>query len=50
MVVYMGARLFKLWEDFYMKKFVDLLGDSLYKAPSCALIGGDLLEQEYLKL
>jgi len=33
-----------------MRKFVDLLGDSLYKAPSRALIGGDLLEQEYLKL
>jgi hypothetical protein len=50
MAVYMGARPFSLFEDFYIKAFVDLLGDSLYKAPSRIQIGSDLLEKAYKTL
>jgi hypothetical protein len=32
--VYIGTRLFCLWDNLYIAEFVDLLGDHLYKAPN----------------
>ena len=47
LAVYMGVRPFALWEDTYMRKFIDLLLDSLYKAPYRQVIGGELLLKAY---
>jgi hypothetical protein len=47
LAVYMGARPFALWEDTYMRKFIDLLSDSLYKPPYRQVIGGELLLKAY---
>jgi hypothetical protein len=47
MVVYIGAHPFSLFKDYYIRAFVNLLGDSLYKAPSHTQISGDLLEKAY---
>jgi hypothetical protein len=50
LAVYMGARPFCLWDDFYIKAFLDLLGDGLYATPTCQRIGGDLLDEAYLRV
>jgi hypothetical protein len=50
LAVYMGARPFALFDDYYMRTFVDLLSDSLYKALSRRWIGGDLLDKIYKEL
>jgi hypothetical protein len=50
LAIYMGARPFSLWDDPYIKAFLDLLGDNLYTTPNRRLIGGDLLEKAYQEL
>jgi hypothetical protein len=48
--VYMGARPFRLYEESYMKDFIQAVSDGVYNPPSSRLIGGDLLDQEYTSL
>jgi hypothetical protein len=50
MVVYMGACLFSLFDDPYMKAFVDLLSEYLYTALNRNRIGIDLLDEIYLEV
>jgi hypothetical protein len=50
MVVYIGARPFSLFDDLYMKAFVDLLSDFLYTALNCNRIGLNLLDEIYLEV
>jgi hypothetical protein len=38
---------FALWECKYMRRFIDLLSDSLYQPPGRRAIGGDLLKEAY---
>jgi hypothetical protein len=48
--IYMGARPFQLYEESYMKDFIQAVSDGIYNPPSSRLIGGDLLDQEYTLL
>jgi len=48
--VYMGARPFQLYEQSYMKDFIQAVSDGVYNPPSSRSIGGDLLDQEYTLL
>jgi hypothetical protein len=50
MAIYMGARPFRLWEDRYMKDFIIAATDNLYRPPSRVLLGGDLLDQQYVEV
>jgi len=50
MAVYMGARPFRLWEDIYMRDFIIFATDNLYRPPNQILIGGDLLDQQYIEV
>jgi hypothetical protein len=50
MAIYIGARPFALFDEPYMKAFIDLLSDSLYKTPSRHLIGGNMLDEIYKEL
>jgi hypothetical protein len=48
--VYMGARPFQLYEESYMKEFIQAVSDGVYNPPNARSISGDLLDQEYTKL
>jgi hypothetical protein len=48
--VYMGARPFQLYEEAYMKDFIHAVSNGVYFPPSPRLIGGELLDQEYIAL
>jgi hypothetical protein len=50
MAVYIGARPFCLWEDIYMRDFIIFATDNLYRPPNRILIGGDLLDQQYIEV
>jgi len=47
MAVYMGARPFALFEEFHMKRFINILSDELYTPPNRYAISGDLLSAAY---
>lgn len=50
MAIYMGARPFRLWEDIYMRDFIISATDNLYRPPNRVLVGGDLLNQQYIEV
>jgi hypothetical protein len=50
LAVYMGARPFALFDECYMRQFIDLVSDSLYKPPFSRRIGSDLLDEAYKQL
>jgi hypothetical protein len=50
MAIYIGARPFRLWEDQYMKDFIIVATDNLYRPPSQVLLSGDLLDQQYIEV
>jgi hypothetical protein len=50
MAVYMGARLFALFEEPHMGKFVNVLSDRLYTLPNRCAISRDLLNTAYIQV
>jgi hypothetical protein len=50
MAIFMGARPFQLYEEPYMNSFIIEASDGVYRPPGRRLIGGELLEQQYLEL
>lgn len=50
LAVYMGARPFALFDECYMRQFIEMLSDSLYKPLHRRQIGGPLLDQTYERL
>ena len=48
--IYIRTRPFQLYEESYMKDFIQAVSDSIYNPPSSRLIGRDLLDQEYTLL